>query len=115
MIDFPANWCQNCKLNLRVALEIKQVKDLLESRGIMPMVADLTNDSPDVKAKLRELNSLSIPVLAIYSGADSSNPVVLRDLISESQVLFALKQASSEKSPGNLTRANPPTTTSTVQ
>ena len=122
MIDFTANWCQNCKLNLRVALETKQVKELLESKGIVPMVADLTNYSPKVQAKLRELNSLSIPVLAIYSGENPDHPVVLRDLITESQVITALHQASSD-SPSKIqrlqsaltTRAEPSTTTSAVR
>ncbi len=122
MIDFTANWCQNCKLNLRVALETKQVKELLESKGIVPMVADLTNYSPKVQAKLRELNSLSIPVLAIYSGENPDNPAVLRDLITETQVITALHQAISESPPVNpqtqpasLTRAEPSTTTSAVR
>jgi thiol:disulfide interchange protein len=122
MIDFTANWCQNCKLNLRVALETKQVKELLESKGIVPMVADLTNYSPKVLAKLRELNSLSIPVLAIYSGENPDNPAVLRDLITETQVITALHQAISESPPVNpqtqpasLTRAEPSTTTSAVR
>ena len=122
MIDFTANWCQNCKLNLRVALETKQVKELLESKGIVPMVADLTNHSPKVLAKLRELNSLSIPVLAIYSGENPNDPVVLRDLITESQVITALHQAISDSSPNiprnqsaSVTLAEPPTTTSAVR
>lgn len=122
MIDFTANWCQNCKLNLRVALETKQVKELLESEGIVPMVADLTNYSPKVQAKLRELNSLSIPVLAIYSGENPDNPVVLRDLVTESQVMTALQQAISSRppaspqtQPASLTRAEPSTTTSAVR
>ena len=122
MIDFTANWCQNCKLNLRVALETKQVKELVETEGIVPMVADLTNDSPKVQAKLRELNSLSIPVLAIYSGENPDNPVVLRDLITESQVMTALQQAisggppaSPQTQPASLTRAEPSTTTSAVR
>lgn len=122
MIDFTANWCQNCKLNLRVALETKQVKELFETEGIVPMVADLTKDSPKVQAKLRELNSLSIPVLAIYSGENPDNPVVLRDLITESQVMTALQQAisgsppaSPQTQPASLTRAEPSTTTSAVR
>ena len=122
MIDFTANWCQNCKLNLRVALETKQVKELLESKGIVPMVADLTNHSPKVQAKLRELNSLSIPVLAIYSGENPNDPVVLRDLITESQVITALHQAISDSPPNiprnqsaSVTLAEPSTTTSAVR
>ncbi|MEQ1825085.1 MAG: protein-disulfide reductase DsbD domain-containing protein [Pirellula sp.] len=97
MIDFTANWCQNCKLNLRVALETKKVKELVESESIVPMVADMTNYPPNVQAKLNELNSISIPVVAIYSGSDPDNPIILRDLLTESDVLEALKSAGNKK------------------
>jgi len=97
MIDFTANWCQNCKLNLRVALETKKVKELLESDGIVPMVADMTNYPPNIRAKLNELNSLSIPILAIYSASAPDNPIVLRDILTETQVLEALKLAGPSK------------------
>jgi thiol:disulfide interchange protein len=97
MIDFTANWCQNCKLNLRVALETKKVKELVESESIVPMVADMTNYPPNVQAKLNELNSISIPVVAIYSGFDPDNPIILRDLMTESDILNALQTAGNKK------------------
>lgn len=114
MIDFTANWCQNCKLNLRVALETKNVKEYLESEGIVPMVADMTNYPPNITAKLNELRSISIPVLAIYSGHDPDNPLVLRDVLTESQVLEALKAARSQMSSSRTTSINT-APTATVQ
>ena len=105
MIDFTANWCPNCKLNLINAIETKHVKELVESDNIVPMVADFTNYPPELKAKLGELNSISIPLLAIYSGRDQENPIVLRDVISESQLLKALKTAGPSKSKDSLPTA----------
>jgi suppressor for copper-sensitivity B len=105
MIDFTANWCQNCKLNLRVALETKRVKDMLDTEGIIPMVADMTDYPPNVQSKLNELNSISIPVLAIYSGYDQDNPILLRDVLTEAQVLEALKSASSRKDSSSMPTA----------
>ena len=105
MIDFTANWCPNCKLNLINAIETKNVKELVESDNIVPMVADFTNYPPELKAKLGELNSISIPLLAIYSGSDQKNPIVLRDVISESQLLKALKTAGPSKSKESLPTA----------
>ena len=98
MIDFTANWCQNCKVNLITAIETKKVKELVESDKIVPMVADFTNYPPALKAKLSELNSLSIPLLAIYHGGDTERPILLRDLITESQLVEALKTAGPSKS-----------------
>lgn len=98
MIDFTANWCQNCHLNLRTAIETKKVKELIESDNIIPMIADYTNYPPALKAKLSELNSASIPILAIYSAGDSEKPIVLRDVITESQLVEALKTAGPSRS-----------------
>lgn len=105
MIDFTANWCQNCKLNLRVALETKKVKELIESEQIVPMVADLTNYPPELKAKLSELNSISIPLLAIYSNSNTEQPMVLPDVLTESQVLEALRKAGPSRNTGTMPTA----------
>jgi len=98
MIDFTANWCQNCHWNLLTAIETKKVKELIESQEIVPMMADYTNYPPALKAKLSELNSISIPLLAIYSAGDSDHPILLRDVITESQLVDALKTAGPSKS-----------------
>lgn len=105
MIDFTANWCQNCKFNLHTALETKNVKELLQTDDIVPMVADMTNYPEYIKAKLRELDSVSIPVLAIYSANDPENPIVLRDVLTESQVIEALKKAGPSKKATSLPTA----------
>ncbi len=115
MIDFTANWCQNCKLNLIRAIETKKVKELVESANIVPMVADLTNRQPELFAKLRELNSISIPLIAIYTGGDLEHPIILRDLITESQVLEALETAGPSKNAESLPTATTPNSHSIVQ
>ena len=116
MIDFTANWCPNCKVNLITAIETRQVKELVESDKIVPMVADYTNYPPELKAKLGELNSTSIPLLAIYSGRDQEHPILLRDLITESQLLEALKTAGPSRSEESLPTATEslPTATGNV-
>lgn len=115
MIDFTANWCSNCKVNLITAIETKKVKEFVESNKIIPMVADYTNYPPELKAKLHELNSVSIPVIAIYSGGDSEHPIILPDSVLESQVLEALKTAGPSKSKESLPTATGATSNETVQ
>lgn len=115
MIDFTANWCPNCKVNLITAIETKHIKELVESDNIVPMVADYTNYPPELKAKLGELNSTSIPLLAIYSGRDQEHPILLRDLITESQLLKALKTAGPSKSAESLSTATGTVSNTPVQ
>jgi thiol:disulfide interchange protein len=61
------------------------------------MIADLTRYPPALMAELRELNKVAIPVLAIYKPGDGKNPIVLEDLLTESQVINALEQAGPAK------------------
>ena len=96
MVDFSADWCLTCKYNLNFAIETPKVKNALREHKIVPMLADWTDGSPEIKAMLETLNSKSIPVLAFFppttKGSQKATPIVLRDLVTESQVLAAINQ-----------------------
>lgn len=94
MVDFSADWCLTCKTNLKFAIETNAVRDLIKANGVVPMLADWTDHSPMIKRALNELGYNSIPVLAIWPAKGSGkNVMVLSDLLRESQVLEALKEA----------------------
>src|SRR6185503_17493014 len=86
-----------CQLNTYYAIETPKVKELLEKNGVVPMLADWTEYSPEIKAKLQELDSASIPFLAIFPAGRPAEVIRLRDTISESQLLAALEQAGPSK------------------
>jgi suppressor for copper-sensitivity B len=102
MVDFSADWCLTCKYNLNFAIETPRVKRALSDSKIVPMLADWTDGSPEIKAMLESLDSKSIPVLAFFPGSEpgkaAAAPIVLRDLVTEAQVLEAIKKAGG--SPG---------------
>lgn len=93
MIDFTANWCVNCQINMRVAIDRANVAEIVSANDVVPMVADWTDKSDEIGSKLRELNSNSIPLLAIFPADPGAPPIILRDLVTESQVVEALKEA----------------------
>jgi thiol:disulfide interchange protein len=97
MVDFSADWCPTCKFNLAYAIETNRVKAAVEKNRVVPVLADWTDGSNEIKVALEGLQSRSIPVLAIYPaatpGGECPEPIVLRDLITESQVLEALEKA----------------------
>lgn len=107
LIDFSADWCPTCKFNLATAIETRKVKSAIDENRIVPMLADWTDGSPEIKEMLATLQSKSIPVLAVFpagpSGDSPPDPIVLRDLITESQVLSAIRDAGPSR-PG-VTRA----------
>jgi thiol:disulfide interchange protein DsbD len=69
------------------------------------MLADWTDGSPEIKAMLESLNSKSIPVLAFFppTTQDSPNvsPIILRDLVTESQVLAAIDRVGVSSPPAS--------------
>lgn len=101
VLDFTADWCVNCKVNEKFALNTEPTADLLDELNAVAMVADWSDrDNPEIKEKLSELQSRSIPVLAIYPGSQPDRPIILRDLVSQQTVLDALKEAGPSQSPG---------------
>jgi len=75
----------------------------------VPLLADWTEGSSEIKAMLESLQSKSIPVLAFFPGVmpdeKARDPIVLRDLITESQVLEAIRQAGPSRTIGPEVRA----------
>jgi thiol:disulfide interchange protein len=95
MIDFTADWCLTCQFNTRTAINTRRVKEAIEKHGVVPLLADWTDKNDAIKEKLAELNSKSIPLLAIYPAGTPFEPIVLRDALVESQVLSAIEKAGS--------------------
>jgi len=93
MIDFTADWCPTCKLNLATALNTRDVKDAVEAGGVVTLLADWSKESPEIKQFLNQHDQNSIPFLEIYPAKDPHNPIRLPDMLTQSQVLEALEQA----------------------
>lgn len=93
LIDFTAKWCITCQMNFKVAINTEETGRLINELNAVPMLADWTDHSEKIQMKLQELDSNSIPLLAIYPGGSPDAPIVLRDLVTQTDVLTALKQA----------------------
>jgi thiol:disulfide interchange protein len=97
LVDFTADWCLNCKLNLKVAIETDAVRRMAEDNDVVTLLADYSDMSDEIKGMLEALGSRSIPVLAVFPAGDPTRPIVLRDLISKGQVIEAIRQAGPSK------------------
>jgi suppressor for copper-sensitivity B len=106
MVDFSAKWCVNCLLNLENAIDTDNVAQVVDELGAVAIYADLTDPNPAIDLKLRELESNAIPVLAIYPGGRPNEPIILRDLVTEQDVINALRQAGPSVPPGTRTAMN---------
>jgi len=97
MVDFTADWCLTCQANFKLAINTRRVKDVVERNGVAAVLADWSDHNEAIKEKLVELNSNSIPLLAIYPANRPGEVIVLRDAITQKQLLTALEQAGPSK------------------
>jgi suppressor for copper-sensitivity B len=103
MVDFTANWCLNCQVNSRIAIERPGVAEIVRKNNVVPLLADWTDRSPVIRQQLAELKSKQIPLLAIFPADPTAEPIVLPDLLTEQMVIDALKQAGPSRTPGRMT------------
>ena len=99
MVDFTADWCLTCKTNLKLAINREEVKQVVQENDVVTLIADWTDKNDMIKDALLELNSQSIPLLAIYPGDPSREVQVLPDLLTQSRVLEALAEAGPSLDP----------------
>ncbi len=98
IVDFTADWCPNCRLVEKTSLYTRKVTDSIKENNINLMIADLTEENPEAKKILTKLGSRSIPFLAVFpAGKDFYNPICLRDIYSEHDVLSAIETALKDK------------------
>jgi thiol:disulfide interchange protein len=94
VLDFTAEWCLNCKTLEAVVLNKEPVKPLLLSEGVVPMVADVTGNSAPGWEKIKELDQVGIPLLAVFSPGHSE-PIWMSNAYSGSEVAMAIDDAKS--------------------
>ncbi|MFO0941090.1 MAG: thioredoxin family protein [Pirellulales bacterium] len=101
MIEFTARWCPTCQTNMRLAIDRPEIAKLVKQHDITTLLADWTDASPNspnskaIRKKVHELESNSIPLLAVYPADPKASPIILRDVITQSQLIQAIEQATS--------------------
>lgn len=92
VLDFTADWCLNCKALEATVLHRPEVVALLESPGVVAMKVDLTADNPDGATKLRSLDWVGIPLLAVFGPGidkplkfDTYTPTVVSEAVASAR------------------------------
>jgi thiol:disulfide interchange protein DsbD len=93
VMDFTAEWCLNCKALEEGVLNDRRIINALAQTGVVPMKVDITGNNPDGKAKLKEVGSLTVPLLVVFS--PTGQLVFKSDFYTVDQVLGAIKRAQS--------------------
>jgi thiol:disulfide interchange protein len=99
LVDFTAQWCPTCKVNEAVAFNTADTRASLDAHGVVPLVADMTEDSPAAKELLEQLgnHATSIPYCAIFPAGQADKPIILDGPLLKQHVIAALEQAGPSK------------------
>ena len=93
MINFTARWNLTNAMHERYVFRTPQVGRWIRAHDVVPVRADWTNDSPEIRAALQAIDQRTIPVLAVYPAATPDDPIVLSGEFTDEQVLQALREA----------------------
>ncbi|MCI5222700.1 MAG: DUF255 domain-containing protein, partial [Candidatus Electrothrix sp. AR4] len=67
VMEFTAEWCLNCKALEQGVLANPKIIKLLADEAVVPMKVDITGGYPEGKEKLKQVGSLTIPLLVVFS------------------------------------------------
>jgi len=95
VMDFTAEWCLNCKALEAGVLHQPDIVALMRERDVVPMKVDLTGDNEIGQAKLKALDWVGIPLLAVFGpGSGYGDDTELKyDTYTQDTVRQAVQQA----------------------
>ena len=88
-VDATAAWCITCLVNEDAVLSRPSVKGAFAGKNIAYLVADWTNQNPEITQLLKDNGRSGVP-LYLYYVPHATTPVILPQILTESGVLGAL-------------------------
>ena len=88
-VDATAAWCITCLVNEDAVLSRVRVKSAFAAKNVAYLVADWTNQNPEVTALLKANGRSGVP-LYLYYAPGANMPVVLPQILTEGGVMDAL-------------------------
>lgn len=90
-VDATAAWCITCQLNKHIALDTRRTRQVFKEKNITLMIADWTNQNSEITEFLRSFGHNGVPLNVFYP-ADSGEPVVLPQILSEDVVVSTVSK-----------------------
>jgi thiol:disulfide interchange protein len=92
-VDYTADWCINCKANETTAVNIPSTRALMKKLGVIPVLADFTKPSAEIRADLLKFRHNSVPMNLVYPAGRPSGVMSLPVLLTPGIVQEALDKA----------------------
>src|SRR5678815_3143818 len=97
LVDFTADWCLTCQANKKTSIEIASVRDKIKSLGVVPFLADNTDENPAIISELAKYKRAGVPLVLVFPADPKAAPIVLPEVLTPTLVLEALDKASAGK------------------
>ncbi len=88
-VDATAAWCITCLVNEEAVLSRDGVRSAFATRNVAYLIADWTNQDPQVTALLKDNGRSGVP-LYLYYAPGATAPIILPQILTESGVLGAI-------------------------
>jgi thiol:disulfide interchange protein DsbD len=88
-VDATAAWCITCLVNEDAVLSKDSVKSAFAARNVTYMVADWTNQNPEITALLKENGRSGVPMY-LYYAPGAANPVILPQILTQAGVIAVI-------------------------
>lgn len=85
-VDATASWCITCLVNEQAALSRPAVRSAFKNKQIAFLVADWTNNNPEITRLLQAHGRSGVP-LYLYYAPSAADPVILPQILTEDEVL----------------------------
>jgi thiol:disulfide interchange protein len=92
-IDYTADWCANCKVMLKTAIERPDVMAVMKELNVIPYTADYTLPVKEIKEDLERFKRGGVPVFVVYRPNDTDQPEILPEIITQGDLIEALRRA----------------------
>ena len=94
LVDFTADWCLTCQLNLRTSLDVPAVRARLAEVKAATLIGDYTLQDENIAKELHRFGRDAVPLVVIYPRNPSADPIVLPPVLRPQVVLDALEKAA---------------------
>jgi thiol:disulfide interchange protein DsbD len=97
IVDFTADWCLTCQVNKKTSIEIPSVREKIKMLGVVPFLADNTDENPAITAELARYKRAGVPLVVVFPSDPNAAPIVLPEVLRPGLVLEALDKATSTR------------------
>jgi thiol:disulfide interchange protein DsbD len=94
LVDFTADWCLTCQLNLRTSIDTKRVREKIAEVGAVTLIADYTLKDETIGQELHRFGRDAVPLVVVFPKNPTADPITLPPVLKPQFVLDALDKAA---------------------